>query len=87
MARIAETSRLLGIPRNSLRAKLKRYFLTGDEGLKERADAGRLSYLASPIKTHAAQTWDGACRSRERRRASVKASSLRNPASPALPLR
>jgi tetratricopeptide (TPR) repeat protein len=28
---IAETSRLLGIPRNSLRAKLKRYFLTGDE--------------------------------------------------------
>jgi DNA-binding protein Fis len=28
---IAETSRLLGIPRNSLRAKLKRYFLSGDE--------------------------------------------------------
>ena len=28
--RIAETSRLLGIPRNSLRAKLKRYFLAGD---------------------------------------------------------
>jgi tetratricopeptide (TPR) repeat protein len=29
---IAETSRLLGIPRNSLRAKLKRYFLSGEEG-------------------------------------------------------
>lgn len=46
-----------------------------------------IPYRASPTNTHAAQTCAGSPRSRERRRASVSAWSLRSPVPPGPPCR